>query len=645
MARRYLLESVLLVAGLLCAQLAAQTSVTPTLMPTPPGTLIMVNNALNADHYDPHVSSDVLAYSTQVNTALTIRYFDLITGVDATVPNPGVFDYLSDVRGSVIAFTRVDPTRSAIFTFDTVSPMAAPVEVAPQPGSSREVAQIGDSTIAWQDHGFYGSPILSDIVAYDRASGNITRLTDDGNVNRNPALSPDGSVIAWEKCVSDTACDMWSATRSGANWTPHQLTTGYTCGSEGGQDHPDTDGQIVAYSCNRSGQASIYWQPVAGGLEQVLNFAGDSVFPSVSGGVIVFANRPSGATNHNLYVFNTASANLYQTTNDTQDHQLNDVSYTPDGKVRVVWEVGQLAVYAFTFTLPVGDFSIGTISPLTISAGGSASTNVIVDPLNGFDSAVNLSVTGQPAGVTATLVPSQVTPTGGNPAGSTLTVTLPLFMMPTSFNLTVTGTSGPLSHSASANVTVTATSGSVTNLIGGLVGRGCIDKSGIGNALASKLSAAQSAINSGNVQTAINILTALKSQIQAQAAKHIATSCTMNGVSFNPVAVLLADVQGMIDSLRVSLIPDPITGYIVDPNGIGVAGATVSILDSTGTTVIAQATTDITGFYFFATTGVLGSGVNYTIAVTGLAGFTAATPASQPFTWAGSAQEFDFALK
>jgi len=283
------------------------------------------------------------------------------------------------------------------------------------------------------------------------------------------------------------------------------------------------------------------------------------------------------------------------------------------------------------------DFNLGAIAPLTITAGTSASTAVIVNPVNGFSSDVKLSVSGQPAGVTASLSVNPVTPSGGNPASSVLNVSLPSFIAPSNFTLTVTGASGSLNHSTTANITVTATPSSTSNFIGDLLNAGCIDNAGIANALNSKLSAAQAA---GNIQTAINTLTALKNQINAQAGKHIATSCTIGGVALNPVTVLLLDVQGLIDSLRVSMTPDPITGYVVDRNGVGVPGAAVSILDANGNAV-ATATTDITGFYFMATTGFLSPSAAYTLQVTGLpVGFSAATPASQPFAWQGSAIAF-----
>src|SRR5260370_37022987 len=87
------------------------------------------------------------------------------------------------------------------------------------------------------------------------------------------------------------------------------------------------------------------------------------------------------------------------------DEHLNDISVTPDGKVRVVWDEldSDFNIYAYTFNLPVGDFNLGAIAPLTISAGGSGSTNANVNPRNGFSSSVSLRVTANPAAVMASL--------------------------------------------------------------------------------------------------------------------------------------------------------------------------------------------------------------------------------------------------
>lgn len=647
-SRRILWLAVFVAAVLLLpSKAAAQNYVTPIVKPTPPGQLIVVNNSPGADHYDPHVSGDLVAYSNAVGFNFTIRYHDLLTGTDNAVPNGGTSDFLSDVSGNTIAFTRVSTSSSAIFKYNLSD--ASATEVDPVPGSSRQSAQIGDQTIAWEE--FSSSGTTADIVAFDRQSGAAIRLTSDGMLNQLPAISPDGMVIVWTKSPNvNPPYSTWKAVLSNGTWTAQQVVSQVG----GNQPHPDTDGTIIAYSANSGTGDQLVWQPVGGGTEQVLNLqGGQAENPSVSGGpqnsLIAFAYLPTGAAAHDLAIYDVAANVLYDVTKDampgnTADKQLSDISVTPDGKVGVVWQQqdAQLDIYAYTFSLPVGDFSLGAISPLTISAGGSGSANVTVNPVNGFSSVVDLSVSGAPVGVTAAPSPAQITPSGGNPATSILNVSVSPALAPTNFTLTLTGTSGTLTHSATADVTVTATTSSIGNLIGNLVTQGCVDN--ISNALTSKLSAAQGA---ASTQTEINILTALKNQINAQAGKHIATTCTIGGVAFNPVTVLLLDVQGVIDSLRVSAIPDPITGYVVDMNGVGVPGATVSILDASTNMPVATATTDITGFYFFATMSVLTPHANYTVAVTGLpAGFTSSTPAASPaFPWLGTGMMIgDFVL-
>jgi len=174
---------------------------------------------------------------------------------------------------------------------------------------------------------------------------------------------------------------------------------------------------------------------------------------------------------------------------------------------------------------------------------------------------------------------------------------------------------------------------------------GCIDNSGIVNALTSKLSAAQSYINAGSPLDGINTVKALQNQLSAQSGKHIAASCTIGGVSFNPANALITDAQSLIDSLRVGMLADPIIGYVTTSSGVPIPGATLTLLTSGGSTV-ATATTDMTGFYYFATTGgVLAANANYTIKVTGFpAGYTSATPASSTFTWTGTGFTLNFAL-
>lgn len=185
-----------------------------------------------------------------------------------------------------------------------------------------------------------------------------------------------------------------------------------------------------------------------------------------------------------------------------------------------------------TFNVTVTDFSLNAIPPITLFVGGTGSGQVAVNSLYGFNSAVTLTVTGMPTGVTASYSATPITPPGGGTASSTLNLSLSPAITPSTFTLTVTGSVGTLTHSTNVTVTVNANSSSVSNVINQITAAGCIDNSGIPTALNSKLAAAQTSISAGDIQTATNTLKALLNQISAQSGKHISTTCTAGGATF-----------------------------------------------------------------------------------------------------------------
>jgi uncharacterized membrane protein len=100
---------------------------------------------------------------------------------------------------------------------------------------------------------------------------------------------------------------------------------------------------------------------------------------------------------------------------------------------------------------PIGDFSL-TISPQsqTVNQGQNIGYGVTVSASGGFTALVSLSVSGLPTGATATLSPSSVQGSGlvslaivpgANTPGGTYTIT-------------VTGSTGPLVHTATATLTI-----------------------------------------------------------------------------------------------------------------------------------------------------------------------------------------------
>jgi hypothetical protein len=94
-------------------------------------------------------------------------------------------------------------------------------------------------------------------------------------------------------------------------------------------------------------------------------------------------------------------------------------------------------------------------SSLTIAQGGSGNSTCTVTSLNGFASAVSLSCTGQPAGVTCGFAPNPVTPPSGGSTTSTLTVSVASSVAAGPYSFQVQGTSGSLNHSTPLALTVT----------------------------------------------------------------------------------------------------------------------------------------------------------------------------------------------
>jgi hypothetical protein len=97
------------------------------------------------------------------------------------------------------------------------------------------------------------------------------------------------------------------------------------------------------------------------------------------------------------------------------------------------------------------DYSIAaTPASQTVTQGGGTSYTATVTPSNGFTGTVNFSVTGLPSGATGVFSPTSVAGSGS----STLSVTTAAATPAGSYPLTITGTSGSLTHSANVTLVV-----------------------------------------------------------------------------------------------------------------------------------------------------------------------------------------------
>jgi subtilisin family serine protease len=154
---------------------------------------------------------------------------------------------------------------------------------------------------------------------------------------------------------------------------------------------------------------------------------------------------------------------------------------------------------------PAPDFTVGATPPsVTVAAGQRASYTVRVGALNGFTGSVSFSASGLPPGATASFSPTSVTTSGS----STLTIATSTTTPPSTYAVTIQGTSGSLGHSvfvtlvvagpdfalvampSSVSVTQSATASSTISLsnLNGFKGTVSLSTMGVPTGTAAKLS-------------------------------------------------------------------------------------------------------------------------------------------------------------
>ena len=113
----------------------------------------------------------------------------------------------------------------------------------------------------------------------------------------------------------------------------------------------------------------------------------------------------------------------------------------------------RIANFKFAGCSIAPDFALAaTPASQTVTAGNPASYTATVTPNGGYTGTVSFSVAGLPAGATATFTPTTVTTSGT----TTMAVATTSTVAAGSYPLTITGTDGTLTHTASVTLVVTA---------------------------------------------------------------------------------------------------------------------------------------------------------------------------------------------
>ena len=113
---------------------------------------------------------------------------------------------------------------------------------------------------------------------------------------------------------------------------------------------------------------------------------------------------------------------------------------------------GSGLINALAGSPPSSGFSLsGSLASVSVAQGSSGSSTISTTVTGGFDSAITLSATGQPTGVTVSFSPTSITGAGT----STMTMAVASSTVTGTYSITVTGLSGSTSETTTVSLTVT----------------------------------------------------------------------------------------------------------------------------------------------------------------------------------------------
>jgi uncharacterized membrane protein len=142
----------------------------------------------------------------------------------------------------------------------------------------------------------------------------------------------------------------------------------------------------------------------------------------------------------------------FDTSTPTTNNSTNGAPFPPrDGNSAT----GNLT-QCFTFTVTPSFSLSANPTTLTVQQGANGNTTITAAILGSFDSAVALSASGMPTGVTASFSPTSIAAPGSG--SSTLTLTASSSAAAGTYTITVTGTGGSLTETTTVSLTVSSSS-------------------------------------------------------------------------------------------------------------------------------------------------------------------------------------------
>ena len=193
----------------------------------------------------------------------------------------------------------------------------------PQPSTPASSAPSAQGRIAFVRES--GGDTSTDIWVMNPDGSGLTRLTDGGGPEQNPAWSPAASRIAFT--VGDAAATLWVMNADGSQ--PRQLTPSATSGNFAvGRPSWSPDGTRIAFAESYRGEVYIV-EADGSGMTRITSSGGD-VDPAwspdgdliaVANGASIFTVRPDGS-DRTLY---------FRVTGSPPEGGIRDLAWSPDG--------------------------------------------------------------------------------------------------------------------------------------------------------------------------------------------------------------------------------------------------------------------------------------------------------------------------
>jgi subtilase family serine protease len=243
-------------------------------------------------------------------------------------------------------------------------------------------------------------------------------------------ISPNEFAIPSWQTATASGCSSCSKTyRNGPDVSANANFTFYVCAN-----------QITSCSANAWGGTSFAAPMWAG----YLALANEQAVANGKG--------PIGFINPALYTIGLGSSY------DSDFHDItsgsNGYSATIGYDLATGWGSpnGSGLINALAGSPPSSGFSLsGSLASVSVAQGSSGSSTISSTVTGGFNSAITLSATGQPTGVTVSFSPTSITGAGT----STMTMAVASSTVTGTYSITVTGLSGSTSETTTVSLTVT----------------------------------------------------------------------------------------------------------------------------------------------------------------------------------------------